>query len=72
MSEYVSKYAVCPYYRRHKDGRICCEGTDTTNSINLVFGDKNRLKEYETQYCNRIEGYPKCLVSHALDSKYPK
>lgn len=72
MSKYVSKYAVCPYYRRHNDNRICCEGTDKTNTINIVFEDINKLKEYETQYCDRIKGYPNCLVCRALDSKYPK
>jgi hypothetical protein len=72
VSEYVSKYAVCPYYHRHKDNRICCEGTDTTNTIHLVFEDRKKLKEHEKQYCNEISGYPNCLLCRALDSKYPK
>ena len=72
MSKYVSKYAVCPYYRRHNDNRICCEGTDMTNTINLVFEDSKKLKEYETRYCNDIRGYQHCIVCGALNGKYPK
>lgn len=70
MSEYVSKYAVCPYYHRHDDNRICCEGTDSQNTINVVFGDSKRLKAYESKNCNSIEGCRKCIIHQALNIKY--
>lgn len=70
MSEYVSKYAVCPFYRRHNDNRICCEGTDTTNTINLVFENKRQLKDYARAHCDNIQGHKHCLVCRALNSKY--
>lgn len=70
MSQFVSKYAVCPYYHRHDDNRICCEGTDSHNTINLVYGDVKRLKDYETKYCNSIEGCRRCLLHQALNIKY--
>lgn len=70
MSMYVSKYVVCPYYIRHNDNRICCEGTDETNAISLNFGDIKDLKEHERKYCNRFDGYPNCLICRALDGKY--
>lgn len=70
MSQYVSKYAVCPYYRRHDDNRICCEGTDTKNTINVVFGDKNQQKLYGIRYCNDIVGHKRCLICNALNTKY--
>ena len=72
MSQYVSKYVVCPYYRRHDDNRICCEGTDSknTNTINLVFGDNKKLKEYTTNFCSDIQRYKKCIICQALNSKY--
>jgi hypothetical protein len=70
MSQYVSKYAVCPYYHRHDDNRICCEGTDSKNTINLVFGDKKKLKDYNINFCNDVEGYKKCLICKALNLKY--
>ena len=70
MSQYVSKYVVCPYYRRHDDNRICCEGTGSMNTINLVFGDANKLKEYGIKYCNDIEGCKRCIIHKALNTKY--
>ncbi len=70
MSQYVSKYAVCPYYHRHDDNRICCEGTNSENTINVVFGDQKKLKEYGIRYCNDIEGYKRCLICIALNKKY--
>lgn len=70
MSQYESKYAVCPYYHRHDDNRICCEGTDSKNTINLVFGDSKKLKDYGITHCNSIEGCKKCLIHRALNFKY--
>ena len=70
MSQYVSKYVACPYYHRHDDNRICCEGTDSKNSINLVFGDQKKLKEYNILFCNDVNGYKKCIICKALNSKY--
>ena len=72
MSQYVSKYAVCPFYHRHDDNRICCEGTDSKNTINIVFGDQNRQKEYAIRYCNNLKGYEACLICKALMAKYEK
>lgn len=72
MSQYVSKYAVCPFYHRHDDNRICCEGTGSSNTINLVFGGKETLKAYTIKFCNSIEGCENCLLYKALNTKYPK
>ena len=71
-SQYVSKYVVCPYYHRHDDNRICCEGTGSknTNTINLVFVDSKKLKDYTTKYCCDIQGYNKCIICKALNLKY--
>ena len=70
MSQYVSKYVECPYYRRHDDNRICCEGTDSTNTLNTVFGNCNALKEYTAKHCNNKKLCETCLVHIALDIKY--
>lgn len=70
MSQYVSKYAVCPYYHRHDDNRICCEGTNSKNTINLVFEDRNKQKEYGIRFCNSIEGCKRCIIHKALNTKY--
>lgn len=70
MSEYVSKYAACPYYHRHDDNRICCEGTEPRTTINIVFENSKRQKDYEIKHCNSIEGCKKCIVHQALNIKY--
>ena len=70
MSQYVSKYAVCPFYHRHDDNRICCEGTGSRNTINLVFGNQCDLKVYGERYCNNLSGYKDCLICKALNTKY--
>lgn len=70
MSQYISKYAKCPYYHRNDDNRICCEGVKSSNTINLVFGDPRKLKEYGIRYCNDVNNYQNCLICKALNLKY--
>ena len=72
MSMYISKYAVCPFYHRHDNNRICCEGTNDTNTINIVFEDSKRQKEYGITHCNDMNGCKKCLIYQTLDRKYSK
>ena len=69
-SNYESKYVVCPYYHRHEANRICCEGTGSYNTVNLVFEDTKKLKEYGITFCNSIEGCRSCLIHIALNKKY--
>lgn len=70
MSKYVSKYAVCPFYRRHDDNRICCEGVTRDSSVNLVFRSQIRMKRYTTIHCESMEGCKQCRVYGMLDGKY--
>lgn len=68
--KYISKYVVCPYYHRHDTNRVCCEGTNEENTINLVFGNGRQLKTYCVMYCNSLEGHRRCLLFRALNLKY--
>ena len=70
MARYESKYVVCPFYRRNDTNRICCEGVDDTNTLNLVFGSKPALLEYEKRYCNSIDNHKRCLLCQMLSSKW--
>lgn len=72
MSQYVSKYVVCPFYRKHSDNRICCDGTDESNTINLVFEDSKQLKEYNISFCNDMRFHQGCMVYQMLAAKYPE
>lgn len=68
--KYISKYAVCPFYNKHEPNRICCEGVSAENTINLVFTDTKKLKEYTTVFCNDMNGYKNCAVCKMLERKY--
>lgn len=70
MSEYDAKYAVCPYYRRISNNRICCEGLDKRNTINLVFEDVSGIVRHKNDYCFNIDNYPRCRICGMLDRKY--
>lgn len=70
MSQYISKYVACPYYSRHDGNRICCEGLDPSNTINLVFENKKHQKEYGYTYCNDVKRCRKCKIYQMLDAKY--
>ena len=70
MSKYVSKYVVCPFYRRNDTNRICCEGVDKTNTINLVFESKEKTLEYERHFCNDILAHKDCLICRMLIDKW--
>lgn len=72
MSRYVSKYVVCPFYRRHDDNRICCEGTSEDNTINLVFGNTKKLKEHTERFCEDLQNYQKCMICKSLCDKYDR
>lgn len=70
MSKFISKYVVCPFYRRHDNNRICCEGINNDNTINLVFGDSKKLKEHTVKYCEDMNNYDRCRVCKMLSDKY--
>jgi hypothetical protein len=67
---YQSKYIVCPFYRRTDTNRICCEGVDDENTINLVFGSQSRMLEYAKTYCESIENYQHCRICQMLNEKW--
>lgn len=70
MSCFISKYAVCPFYHRNDTNRICCEGVEDNNTINIVFGAKQDMLAYEKHFCDNIERHKKCLVYQMLNKKY--
>ena len=70
MSRYVSKYVVCPFYRRNDTNRICCEGVDKTNTLNLVFEGKEKVLEYQRHFCNDIVNHKDCLICRMLTDKW--
>lgn len=70
MAEYGSQDVVCPYYCRSDKNRICCEGLEYRNTINLVFEDSSATERYREHFCNRIDNYKSCRVCDMLNRKY--
>ena len=67
---FISKYAVCPYYRKNDTNRICCEGVEDNNVVHLVFGTPQEWRAYEERFCNSMENYNKCKLCQMLDRKW--
>lgn len=70
MASFDSKYVVCPFYHRFESNRICCEGLEERNTINLVFEDPRRLNIYRQKYCCNMDNYKWCLIHATLERKY--
>lgn len=70
MAEFDSKYVVCPFYRGSDSNRIRCEGLTEKNTINLVFEDSNKQKDYKKEYCCDIDNYQNCMICCMLERKY--
>ena len=72
MAEFDSKYVVCPFYRKSDSYRICCEGVDDNNTVNLIFSNSTKSKEYKQTFCYNIDNYKHCLICAMLNAKYPE
>ena len=74
MAHYESMYVVCPFYRRNDTTnsvhRICCEGVDTSNTLNLVFASQAKMHEYVVRYCNSVENHKRCMICQMLTKKW--
>ena len=67
---YDSKYVVCPFYHRNDTNRICCEGVEDNNTINLVFASNREMVEYEKCFCDDMDFHKECLLYQMLIKKY--
>ena len=63
--QYVSKGAVCPYYKRENRYLICCCGLEENSSIHLAFGHASDCKEYKMSKCR--DEYRQCNVYQMLE-----
>lgn len=64
----MSKYALCPFYRKEDHHKIYCEGICDGTSVHLVFDTLDRLCEYKKSYC--YAGYSCCVLAQMLFAKY--
>ena len=69
-TKYEDKFVKCPYYRRHENNKIACEGIRQGNTINLVFEQQADKRLHMHEYCYSIFGCRDCIVHIALNMKY--
>ena len=70
MADFDSKYVKCPYYHRSDNNRICCEGVDKENTLNIVFESPSRKKEFMQRFCFDTKLCHSCAVCKMLDEKW--
>lgn len=70
MKQYVSAYAVCPYYRKEENLKIFCEGYLEGMGITLTFADVTECRLHKKYLCQNIERYKKCPICKMLDENY--
>jgi hypothetical protein len=70
MASYEAKYVVCPFYIRSDQNKIYCEGVNENNTLNLVYEDSNKKRDYSLRYCRNADNYKNCLICQMLNRKY--
>jgi len=61
---YISKEAMCPFYRFEDFYSVTCEGVDKDNSIRLNLSGES----YKQRYCRR--DWVDCRIARMLLEKY--
>lgn len=63
--QYVSKSAMCPFYKKEDKQTIWCFGVIENSSVHLAFGNVLDCKEYKETKCRN--DYSKCGVYRMLE-----
>lgn len=69
MKHYVSKSAVCPFYRQEERQKVHCEGLKQGMSTHLVFTGKEQLEKHKEEYCCNLQNYINCPIYEAVAKK---
>lgn len=64
-----TKFVKCPYYMKHDNNRIVCEGINKDATTHIVFGNPAIREVYMHKHCNEIGGCRKCPLHDLLDRK---
>lgn len=70
MSEFISKLALCPFYRgvRTNNPMVVCEGIRDGTLLHITFRNKNEMIEYAKENC--CDNYRNCKLAEILFTKY--
>ena len=64
-SQYTSKTAECPFYKKEEQHKIYCNGIVENSSVHLAFGKDSDCKEYKQTKCR--DDYLTCPVHKMLE-----
>ena len=70
MAKRVARYVKCPFYRKHDESKIICEGISKNNTLHLAFQDQITRKRYMREHCNDIQSCQSCLIHKILYEKW--
>ena len=65
---YMSRKALCPFYKHESRQVIYCEGVSNGNVIHLAFANPSECLSHKQRYCRC--SHSDCSISKMLLSKY--
>lgn len=67
-AQYVSAFALCPFYRLQSNTWVQCEGIEDGSTVKLAFKATQHAQEYIRQFCNG--DWDACRIARMLNQKY--
>ena len=64
-----SAATLCPYYRKHSEVGIYCEGPVTNTRLQMTFSTRAQREKYQEKTCACFQ-YRVCPLALAADRKY--
>ena len=67
---YISREAVCPFYKMEDGAKLRCEGFCPTCSIQITFEKRDIMRMHKRRHCNSFKGYPQCPLYPVINAQY--
>lgn len=67
---YKAKFVKCPFYCKHDNNRIVCEGLAVGSNLNMTFVLPADCAKYMSEVCYDLLGCRDCPIYIMLDQKY--
>ena len=67
---YTADDVLCPYFRRFRPLKICCEGITDDCTLQLSFQNRAALDRQAGIFC--IAAWKNCEIARILEDKYPQ
>lgn len=68
MKRYISKYALCPFYKHESKQIIDCEGIQDNTVIHIAFANATDSKTFKIRHCR--DKYKECPIYAMIKRKY--